>query len=102
MPFDANTVYGMSVAYNFVQLLDKAGSSLTRKSLIDAVNKANLSGPGLVPLTFTSTDHRGYEGEAMAKFDSGAVTAFGPVYKATETGPITTYTASQPAPPAGF
>lgn len=101
-PFDANTVYGMSVGYNFVQLLDKAGSNLTRQSLIDAVNGANLSGPGVLPLTFSKSDHRGYEGEQMAKFDNGAVTAFGPVYKALELGSITIYTGGQPAPPSGF
>ena len=101
-PFDANTVYGMSWAYNFIQVLQKAGKNLTRKSLTDAMNSADLSGPGLLPLTYSSTDHRGYEGEQMAKFQSGTVTAFGPVYKALETGTISTSTKTQPAPPANF
>jgi ABC-type branched-subunit amino acid transport system substrate-binding protein len=101
-PFDGNTVYGMSVAYSFVQLLEKAGSNLTRKSLIDTVNSANLVGPGPLPLTFSSSDHRGFEGEQMARFDSGAISVFGPVYKTFETGPIATYSASRTSPPAGF
>ena len=101
-PFDSNTVYGMAVAYNTVQLLQKAGKKLTRKTLLDALNSANLAGPGLLPLTFSASDHRGYEGERMAKFQTGSITAFGPVFKATEDGPITTSDQPQPAPPTGF
>ncbi len=101
-PFDGNTVFGMSWAYNFYQLLQKAGKNPTRSSLMSAVNSANLTGPGLLPLTFSSSDHRGYEGEQMAKFQGGKVVLFGPVYKAIETGSITTYNTPQPAPPAGF
>jgi branched-chain amino acid transport system substrate-binding protein len=101
-PFDQNAVYGMSVGYNFVQLLQKVGKNLTRQALLDALNSANLTGPGLIPLTFSSSDHRGYEGERMAKFQGGATVAFGPVYKATETGAISSSTVSQEAPPANF
>jgi ABC-type branched-subunit amino acid transport system substrate-binding protein len=101
-PFDSNTVYGMSVGYNFIQLLQQAGSKLTRQGLLNALNSANLSGPGLVPLTFSATDHRGYEGEQMAKFSKGALTLFGPIYQATETGSITTYSGSPTTPPANF
>jgi branched-chain amino acid transport system substrate-binding protein len=101
-PFDANLVVGMAFAYNMYQLLLAAGKNLTRPGFIKALNSANLSGPGLLPLTFSKTDHRGYEGEQMAKFNNGGVDLFGPVYKALETGPITTYTGGQPAPPAGF
>jgi branched-chain amino acid transport system substrate-binding protein len=102
-PFDANTVYGMSWAYNTYQLLLANGKNLTRASILATINKADLKGPGLLPLTFSATDHRGYEGEQMAKFGAGnTLTTFGPVYKAIETGPITTYTGGQTAPPAGF
>jgi ABC-type branched-subunit amino acid transport system substrate-binding protein len=101
-PFDNNAMYGMAVGYNFYQLLQKAGKNVTRSSLLSALNGADLSGPGLLPLTFSSSDHRGYEGEQMARFDSSGVTGFGPIYKALETGPITTYTGGQPNPPAGF
>jgi ABC-type branched-subunit amino acid transport system substrate-binding protein len=101
-PFDSNTVYGMAVAYNTVQLLQKAGKNLTRKSLVAALNSANLAGPGLLPLTFSASDHRGYEGERMAKFQTGSITAFGPVFKAVEDGPITASDQVQPAPPTGF
>jgi ABC-type branched-subunit amino acid transport system substrate-binding protein len=101
-PFDNNAVYGMSVGYSFYQLLQKVGKNLNRSSLMSAVNSANLTGPGLLPLTFSSTNHRGYEGEQMARFDSSGVTGFGPVYQTLESGPITTYTGGQPNPPAGF
>jgi ABC-type branched-subunit amino acid transport system substrate-binding protein len=101
-PFDVNTVYGMSTAYSFSQLLAKAGKTLTRTSLMAAVNSANLAGPGVLPLTYSSTDHRGYQGERMAKVDQGKLVAFGPVYKAIETGPISTAPATITPPPAGF
>jgi ABC-type branched-subunit amino acid transport system substrate-binding protein len=101
-PFDANAVYGMSVAYDFVQALEKAGHDLTRQGLVDALNSATLTGPGLLPLTFTSSDHSGYKGEQMGKFSATAVTLFGPVYQTGMSGPITTYTGKQPAPPANF
>jgi ABC-type branched-subunit amino acid transport system substrate-binding protein len=102
-PFDANAVYGMSVAYNLIQALQKAGHDLTRQGLVDIVNSSTFTGPGLLPLEFTTSDHAGYKGEQMAKFSATAVTLFGPVYKATNTGgSVTTYTGTQPAPPAGF
>jgi ABC-type branched-subunit amino acid transport system substrate-binding protein len=101
-PFDANAVYGMSVAYNLVQVLQKAGHDLTRQGLVDAMNSAHLTGPGLLPLTFSSSDHGGYKGESMAKFSATAVTLFGPVYQTDMSGPITTYTGGQPSPPANL
>jgi len=101
-PFDGNTIYGMSVGYNFVQLLQKAGKNPTRKSLLAALNGANLSGPGLIPLTFSTSDHRGYEGEQVAMFQGTSVNVVGPVYKALETGAITTYDKAQAPPPANF
>jgi len=101
-PFDSNTIYGMSVAYNFVQVVQKVGKSLTRARLVSAIAGASLAGPGVVPLTFTSSDHRGYEAEQMAKFANGQLTAFGPVYKALETGNITQSPLSVTPPPANF
>jgi hypothetical protein len=38
----------------------------------------------------------------MAKVQGGQVAPFGPTYKATETGPISTYTGAATAPPANF
>jgi ABC-type branched-subunit amino acid transport system substrate-binding protein len=101
-PFDGNTIYGMSVGYNFVQVLQKAGKNPTRKSLVAALNGANLTGPGLLPLTFSTSDHRGYQGEQIAMFEGTSVNAVGPVYQAQETGPITTYNTAQAPPPANF
>jgi branched-chain amino acid transport system substrate-binding protein len=101
-PFDANTVYGMSMAYNFIQLLQKAGHDLTRAGLISTINSADLTGPGLLPLKYSSTNHGGYDGEQMAKMTATDVTAFGPVYQAQVTGSITTWTGGQPSPPVNF
>ena len=101
-PFDGNTVYGMSVGYSFIQVLQKAGKNPTRQSLISALNGATLTGPGLLPLTFTSNDHRGYQGVQIAKFEGTSVNVVGPVYQTLETGAITTYDKPQAPPPAGF
>jgi ABC-type branched-subunit amino acid transport system substrate-binding protein len=101
-PFDGNTAYGMTVAYNFVQALQKAGKNLTRQSLINALNTGTFTGPGVVPLTYSSSDHRGYQGLQMAKIQNSQVTLFGPAYKGTETGSLSTYTGAATTPPANF
>lgn len=61
-PFDGNTIYGMSVGYLFVQVLQAAGKDLTRSSLLSAVEKGGFTGPGLGPLRFSADDHSGYGG----------------------------------------
>ncbi len=103
-PFDGNTVYGMSAGYLFVQALHGAGKNLTRQSLIKALNSKGSSykGPGLVPLAFSSTNHGGYTGAQIAMVNNGQVTLSGPVYTTQDTGPISTYSATQPAPPSSF
>jgi hypothetical protein len=101
-PYDGNTAYGMTVAYNFVQALQKAGKNLTRQSLINALNTGTFAGPGVVPLTYSSSDHRGYQGLQMAKLQGSQVTLFGPAYKGTETGTLSTYTGAASTPPANF
>jgi len=103
-PFDGNTVYGMSAGYLFVQALQGAGKNLTRQSLIKALNSKGSSykGPGLVPLAFSSSNHGGYTGAQIATVNNGQVTLTGPVYTTQDSGPISTYSASQPAPPSHF
>ncbi|GAB7051884.1 ABC transporter substrate-binding protein [Catenuloplanes indicus JCM 9534] len=100
-PFDGNTVYGMSVGYLFVQVLQAAGRDLTRESLIDAVEKGGYTGPGLGPLRFSADDHSGYGGLRMTKVTGTVQAYFGPTYETdSEGGPVNEYPAAPAAPPA--
>jgi ABC-type branched-subunit amino acid transport system substrate-binding protein len=102
-PFDGNVEYGMAAAYTLAQTLQLAGKNLTREGLVKALNEkgAQLSGPGLVPYRYSSTDHGGYAGTQMGQVKGGVITLFGPRLITTpeSSSPITTYTAAQPAPP---
>ena len=100
-PFDGNTIYGMSVGYLFVQVLQAAGRDLTRESLIAAVEKGGYTGPGLGPLRFAPDDHSGYGGLRMTKVTGTVQDYFGPTYETdSEDGPVTEYPVAPPAPPA--
>jgi ABC-type branched-subunit amino acid transport system substrate-binding protein len=101
-PFDGNTVYGMSAGYLFVQALRSAGKNPTRQSVVNLLNTKGSSyrGPGLVPLGFSKNYHGGYLGAQIATINNGSITTTGPVYVTHDTGPITTYSTPQPAPPA--
>ena len=98
--FDNNIVYGMSVAYLFVQSLQAAGKDLTRDGIIQAVQKNGFSGPGLVPLRFSATDHAGYGGTQLTKVQGGKAVFFGTPYT-TDDGdsPVQPYQAQAVTPP---
>jgi ABC-type branched-subunit amino acid transport system substrate-binding protein len=111
---DGNTQYGVALAYTFVQALEKAGSNLTRQSLMNAINEHGKSfvTPGFVPLNYSSSVHYGFEGEQVVKLESTAppaVTPTGnwigsvpitPVYTTSPgSGPVTKYTGPTSTPP---
>jgi ABC-type branched-subunit amino acid transport system substrate-binding protein len=99
-PFDGNVVYGMSVGYLFVQVLQAAGKDLTREGVIAAVEKGGYAGPGLAPLRFAKGDHSGYGGLRMSKVTAGVQDYFGPTYQTDERdGAVSTYDQQPPAPP---
>src|SRR6516164_9818162 len=77
---DGNTEYGVALAYTFVQALQKAGKNLTRQSLMNAINEHGKSfvTPGLVPLSYSSSVHYGFEGEQVVKLESSAPPAVTP------------------------
>jgi ABC-type branched-subunit amino acid transport system substrate-binding protein len=105
LPFDGNVVYGMAVAYSFVQLMKKAGRNPTRQSVIDTLSAGSVDqGPGLVPLAFSSTSHLGYQGVQMAVIQNGTAGYVGSIYTATVTGDPTTCSscASKPMPTNGI
>ncbi|MDI1463828.1 ABC transporter substrate-binding protein [Catellatospora sp. KI3] len=101
-PFNGNTVYGMSVAYTFVQALQNAGKDLTREGLLAAVEKNGFTGPGYAPFRYSKTDHSGYGGYRLTKIEAGTQVFFGPVYTTddTPTSPVTEYPTPRPTPPA--
>ncbi|MEV4704034.1 ABC transporter substrate-binding protein [Actinoplanes sp. NPDC049316] len=99
--FDNNIVYGMSVAYLFVQTLQAAGKDLTRDGLIAAVEKGGFQGPGMAPLRFSKTDHSGYGGMRLSRVQGGKQAYFGTVYETDDgDGAVQPYTAAPAAPPS--
>ncbi|MCP2327755.1 ABC-type branched-subunit amino acid transport system substrate-binding protein [Hamadaea flava] len=99
--FDGNVIYGMSVAYLFVQVLQAAGKDLSRESLLAAVEKGGYQGPGLAPLRYAKGDHSGYGGERMVKVSGGVQQFFGPTYETDEAdAPVKEYAGTPATPPA--
>jgi branched-chain amino acid transport system substrate-binding protein len=99
--FDQNIIYGMAVAYLFVQSLQAAGKDLTRDGLIAAVEKGGFKGPGLVPLRFAKGIHSGYGGLRMVKITAGVQDFFGPTYETDDAdGAVKEYTETPAQPPA--
>lgn len=104
--WDGNTEYGLSLAYDFVQALKAAGKNLTRSALVQAIEQKGSSfvDPGLVPLTYSATDHYGFQGsEIVQTEDNGAtIKVLTGRLVTTFNGPITEDTSSPGTPPAGF
>jgi branched-chain amino acid transport system substrate-binding protein len=98
---DNNTVYGMSVGYLFVQALQAAGKDLTRDSIIKAVEKGGFTGPGLVSVRYSATDHSGYGGEQLTTIKGGKAEYFGTPYTTDDKdAPVAPYSGTAVAPPA--
>ncbi|WP_127499310.1 ABC transporter substrate-binding protein [Actinoplanes solisilvae] len=98
---DNNVVYGMSVAYLFVQALQSAGKDLTRDGIIAAVQKGGFTGPGLVPVRYSATDHSGYGGEQLTTIEGGQAKYFGKAFRTDDKdAAVEVYESSPAAPPA--
>jgi branched-chain amino acid transport system substrate-binding protein len=100
-PFDGNVEYGMAVGYQFVQALKAAGKNPTRDSILAAINSQGHSwtGPGIVPLNFSSSNHSGYAGARMVKITGGAAQWVGSAYTTDDgNGPVTAYTGTEGTP----
>ncbi len=100
--FDGNTEYGMAVAFTMLDLLQAAGPNPTRASLVAtlAAKGPTFNTPGLVPLSYSSSDHYGFEGAQIGVITGGKFVLSGPIYQTTNSGPITTYTGSPSTPPS--
>ena len=78
---DPYHVYGMAVAYTFVEALKKAGKSPTRDSLVKAVSSLNLTkNPFMIPGIFIKTgpgDHFPIEQMLLQRWQKNAWRSFG-------------------------
>lgn len=102
LPFDGNVLYGMGVAYTFVQAMFKAGRNPTRQDLVDAINGGIPQGPLVAPYAYSSTDHNGVTGAYIAIIKNGVLEQKGPVLTTDDspTGAVTPATGTQPEAPA--
>jgi branched-chain amino acid transport system substrate-binding protein len=101
-PFDGNTVFGMTVGYLFVEALQQTGKDLTRESLMETIEKGDLTGTGLMPLRFSKDDHSGYGGARMTKVTGTTQEYFGPTYVTDDTdSPVEEYDGEATTPPSG-
>jgi branched-chain amino acid transport system substrate-binding protein len=104
-PFDGNVLYGMSVAYTFVEAMLKAGRNPTRADLVSAISNGLPQGSAVAPYAYSMTDHQGATGAYIGVINNGVLTQQGPVYTTdtTATGAVTTYTgAESQAPSSGI
>jgi branched-chain amino acid transport system substrate-binding protein len=101
-PLDGNFLYGMSVAYTFVQAMLKAGRNPTRADLISAIQSGLPQGPMVAPFAYSSSDHLGVTGAFMGTIQNGVLVQQGQVLTTdtTPTGAITDYTGSEEQAPA--
>lgn len=101
-PFTGNTVYGMATGFLFVQALVENGKDLTRESLVKTIEKGDLTGAGLMPLRFSTTDHTGSGGARMSKITGTTQAYFGPTYVTDDKAgtPVTVYDGQANTPPA--
>jgi ABC-type branched-subunit amino acid transport system substrate-binding protein len=104
MPWDGNTEFGTALGFIVVQLLQDAGANLTRQSLVTALETkaASIASPGITPLTYSTTNHSGYEGVEIVKIENSTVEKLTGPYLSTNSGPITAYTGGQQPIPAIF
>jgi branched-chain amino acid transport system substrate-binding protein len=80
------------------------GKNLTRKNLVNTLQTkgTSLLTPGLVPLSYSKTNHYGFSGSQVITINNGATTSISPVYVSTNNGPITVYHGSLKSPPSSI
>ena len=101
LPLDGNVLYGMAVAYTFVEALVKAGKNLTREALVKAVEGGLDPGPGLVPFRYSSSSHAGYTGAQIGVIKGTTVSLIGkPMVTDDQSGAVTESTTTPSVAPA--
>ena len=104
-PFDGNTVFGMSMGYYFAEAMKAAGQNPTRQDLINAINTkgSSFTGPGLVPMGFSATQHLGFMGAEVVQIGANnTVSATSPIYVTNVKGPVTTHASVEAPVPANL
>jgi branched-chain amino acid transport system substrate-binding protein len=101
-PFDGNVLYGMEVAYTFVQAMFNAGRNPTRADLVSAIQKGLPQGPVVAPYAYSATSHAGVTGAYIGTIQNGVLVQQGLVLvtDTTATGAITTFTGTEQQAPA--
>jgi ABC-type branched-subunit amino acid transport system substrate-binding protein len=106
-PFDLNVLLGMNTAFMTAQALKAAGTSPTRKSLINAINTrgATFANSALVPAAYSRTSQVGLTGYWVGRYSStGDLAPIGGSYVAYTTdsgaGAVVKSTYKRPAMPA--
>jgi ABC-type branched-subunit amino acid transport system substrate-binding protein len=102
--WDGNSEYGIALGITTVEALEAAGKNLTRAGLLKAIESdgRSFATPGLVPLSYTKSDHYGFSGSEVVQVSSkgSVITPVSPVYVSSNLGPIKTYTGgTMPIPP---
>ena len=84
------TMFGMTQAVMFAQVLKSAGEDLTRQSLVDALDEQEWQGPGFTPFASSDGDHGGHEGVYVVQYEAGGDIDMvqGPRVTDREGGPI--------------
>jgi ABC-type branched-subunit amino acid transport system substrate-binding protein len=101
LPKDGNVLYGMALAYTFVDALTQAGPNPSRQDLVDTLEKGGLKGPGLVPFRFSAESHAGVTGVQVGRIVEGMFKPDGsPAVTDDGRGEITEHTGTQPDAPA--
>ncbi|HXZ70284.1 MAG TPA: ABC transporter substrate-binding protein, partial [Streptosporangiaceae bacterium] len=104
-PLDYTAMYGMAVAYTFVQAMFKAGRNPTRADLVSAIEGGLPQGPVVAPFAFAADNHAGVTGVYIGTIQNGVVVRQGKVLTTdtSASGPVTTYTGpEQQAPASGI
>jgi ABC-type branched-subunit amino acid transport system substrate-binding protein len=106
-PFDLNVLLGMNTAFMTAQALKAAGTSPTRKSLINAINTrgATFANSALVPAAYSRTSQVGLTGYWVGKYSvTGDLAPVGGSYVTYTTdsgaGAVVKSTYKRPAMPA--
>ena len=100
-PFDGNVLFGMAVAYTFVQAMFNAGRNPTRADLISAIQKGLPQGPAVAPYAYSATSHAGITGAYIGTVQNGVIVQQGPVLVTDDSsGAITTFSGTEQQAPA--
>lgn len=103
-PFDGFYMFGFETAMLTYDAFKAAGRNPTRQGIVSAIDKdgKTFAGPWLAPLGFSADNHDAALGAQMGVLQDDKLVLSGPIFTATDSTPVTTYTGVQSPVPAGF